>query len=79
MDTLLQNLLGITLVGFMVGSLLEVGLKLRIREAIAALHNVRFVTRSLLWAFALCPMLALLLSRVVPLAESYAIGWCCLA
>jgi BASS family bile acid:Na+ symporter len=74
MAAILQNLLGITLVAFMVGSLLEVGLKLRIREAIAALHNVQFVTLSLLWSFALCPMLALLLSRVIPLSEPYAIG-----
>ncbi len=74
MDTILQNLLGITLVFFMVGSLLEVGLKLRIREAIAALHNVQFVTLSLVWAFGLCPVLALLLSRIVPLSEPYAIG-----
>src|SRR4051794_23968836 len=73
MDTILQNLLGITLVAPLVGSLFEVGLKLRLREAIAALHNVQFVTLSLLWAFVLCPMLALLLSQVVPLSEPYAI------
>lgn len=74
MDAILQNLLGITLVAFMVGSLFEVGLKLRIREAIAAFHNVQFVALSLLWAFVLCPILALLLSRTIPLAEPYAIG-----
>jgi len=74
MDAILQNLLGITLVAFMVGSLFEVGLKLRIREAIAALHNIQFVTLSLLWAFVLCPMLALTLSRVIPMSEPYAIG-----
>jgi BASS family bile acid:Na+ symporter len=74
MDTVLQNLLGITLVAFMVGSLLEVGLKLRIGEAAVALRNAEFVTLSLVWAFGLCPMLALLLSRVVPLSEPYAIG-----
>jgi BASS family bile acid:Na+ symporter len=74
MDTILQNLLGITLVAFMVGSLLEVGLKLRVREAVAAFRNAEFVTLSLVWAFGLCPMLALLLSHIVPLAEPYAIG-----
>ncbi len=74
MTTILQNLLGITLVAFMVGSLLEVGLKLRFRQAVAALRNLHFVTLSLLWAFGLCPMLALLLSRVIPLSEPYAIG-----
>ena len=74
MATILQNLLGITLVAFMVGSLLEVGLRLRIGEALAALHNVQFVALSLIWAFALCPLLALLLSRLIPLSEPYAIG-----
>ncbi len=74
MDTILQKLLGITLVAFMIGSLFEVGLKLRFREAIAALHNIQFVTLSLLWAFVLCPMLGLLLSRIIPLSEPYAIG-----
>jgi len=58
----------------MIGSLFEVGLKLRIREAVVALRNAQFVTLSLLWAFVLCPMLSLLLSRVIPLPEPYAIG-----
>jgi bile acid:Na+ symporter, BASS family len=71
MDTMLQNLLGITLIAFMVGSLLEVGLKLRLG---AALHNAEFVTLSLVWCFGLCPLLAVLLSHIVPLAEPYAIG-----
>jgi len=74
MTTILQDLLGITLLAFMIGSLFEVGLKLHFREAVAALCNARFVTLSLLWAFGLCPMLALLLSRMVPLSEPYAIG-----
>src|SRR5689334_19089153 len=74
MDTILQNLLGISLIVFMVGSLLEVGLKLKFGAAIAALHNAEFVTLSLIWCFGLCPLLALLLSHVVPLAEPYAIG-----
>ena len=74
MDNILHNLLGITLVAFMVGSLFEVGLKLRIREAVAALHNPQFVILSLLWAFVLCPMLALVLSRLIPLSEPYAMG-----
>lgn len=74
MTTTLQNLLGISLVAFMVGSLLEVGLKLSFRQAVAALCNAQFVALSLLWAFGLCPVLALLLSRVIPLSEPYAIG-----
>jgi len=58
----------------MVGSLLEVGLKLRVREAVGALHHLWFVGLSLLWAFVLCPALVLVLVRVLPLAEPYALG-----
>jgi len=70
----MQALLGITLVVFMVGNLLEVGLKLRLPEAPRALRDARFVALSLLWAFVLCPAFAVLLTRVVPLAEPYTMG-----
>ena len=74
MAEILQKLLGVTLVIFMVGNLLEMGLKLDLREAFGALRNVRFVAMTLLWGFVLCPALALLLTKIVPLAEPYALG-----
>jgi len=74
MASISQNLLSVTLVAFMVGSLLEVGLKLRLHEATAALRNLRFVAMSFIWAFGFCPLLAVLLSRLVPMAEPYGIG-----
>ena len=58
----------------MVGSLLEVGLKLKLSEAYAAIRNVEFVALSVLWAFVICPALALLLTKIIPLAEPYAVG-----
>ncbi len=54
----------------MVGNLLDMGLLLKLREAIAALRDVRFVTLSLLWGFILLPGLAYLLTVVVPLDAS---------
>jgi BASS family bile acid:Na+ symporter len=66
--------MGIALVIFMVGNLLGMGLKLNLREALGALRNVRFVATSLLWAFVLCPALALLLTKIIPLAAPYALG-----
>src|SRR5437763_3417497 len=69
-----QMLLGVTLVMFMVGSLFEVGLRLNVTEAFAAIRNVRFVCLSILWAFFLCPALAVLLTRIIPLTEPYATG-----
>lgn len=58
----------------MVGNLLEVGLRLRVSEAFAALRNVRFLVLSLLWCFVLGPALAVLLTRIIPLSEPYALG-----
>jgi bile acid:Na+ symporter, BASS family len=66
--------LKISLVLFMVGNLLDMGLRLKLQEAIGALRNVRFVTLCLLWGFVLLPGLAYLLTVVVPLEPPYAIG-----
>jgi bile acid:Na+ symporter, BASS family len=74
MPEALTILLKITVVIFMVGNLLELGLKLDIKQAMAGLRDVRFVTFSLLWAFVLCPALAYLLGTVLPLTEPYAMG-----
>jgi BASS family bile acid:Na+ symporter len=74
MSEAVQKILNITLVLFMVGNLLEMGLKLNLREAFGALRNVRFVVLSLLWGFVLCPAFALLLMKIIPLAEPYALG-----
>jgi bile acid:Na+ symporter, BASS family len=76
---LLQVTLKLSLVIFMVGNLLDMGLRLRMREAIEGLKNVRFVTLSLLWGFLLCPALAYLITAVVPLPKPYALGLMLLA
>lgn len=74
MEQVLQQIQTITIVIFMVGNLLEVGLRLEVSEAIAALRNVRFVVTSLLWCFVIGPALAMLLTTLIPLAEPYALG-----
>ena len=74
MEELLQKIQTITIVIFMVGNLLEVGLRLNVPEAVAALRNVRFVVTSLLWCFVLGPALAVLITAVIPLPEPYALG-----
>src|SRR5512138_2012645 len=74
MEQILQKIQTITIVIFMVGNLLEVGLRLRVAEALAALRNVRFLVTSLLWCFVLGPALAVLLTKVIPLAGPYALG-----
>ena len=74
MAEVLSNLLGITIVVFMFGNLLEMGLKLQLTEAINSFRNVRFVVLSLVWSFVLGPALAVLLTKILPLAEPYALG-----
>src|SRR5512143_3249019 len=70
----LKRIADITIVVFMVGNLLEVGLRLKVAEAFAALSNARFVVLTLLWCFVLGPALAVLLTAIIPLAEPYALG-----
>jgi BASS family bile acid:Na+ symporter len=55
---------------FMVGSLLDVGLRLNVFEALAALRNLRFVVTSFLLCFVLGPALAVLLTKIIPLAKA---------
>src|SRR5512143_1537932 len=74
MEQVLQKIQAITIVIFMVGNLLEVGLRLETAEAVGALRNVRFVVTSLLWCFVLGPALAVLLTKLIPLAPPYALG-----
>jgi bile acid:Na+ symporter, BASS family len=74
MTEMLQRILSVTIIIFMVGSLVEVGLKLRLEEAIKAMRDARFVMWSLVWSFALCPAFAVLLTKVIPLSEPYALG-----
>ena len=70
----LDMALKISLVIFMAGNLFDMGLRLKLKEAIGGLRNVRFVTLALLWGFILLPGLAYLLTVVVPLESPYAIG-----
>jgi len=74
MTEALSILLKITIVVFMVGNLLDLGLRLDIKKAMGGLRDVRFMTLSLLWAFVLCPALAYLLGVFLPLSEPYAMG-----
>jgi BASS family bile acid:Na+ symporter len=63
-ETLLL-LLKIFVVFATAGSLLELGLQLKLRQTVVGLRNPRFVLITLLWGFALGPALAVLLSRAL--------------
>jgi len=70
----LSTLLKISLVVFMAGNLLGMGLQLRLSTALVGLRNLRFVGFSLLWCFVLGPGVAWGLTRLIPLAPPYAMG-----
>ena len=74
MNEALKKILDIAIVIFMVGNLLEVGLRLKVAEAAVALRNARFVMLTVLWCFVLGPALAVLFAKIIPLAEPYALG-----
>ena len=74
MPALLDTLLKLSLIAFMFGSLLEMGLKLRLREAVGALRDIRFVTVSLAWCFLFSPALALIFVSIIPLQPPHALG-----
>ena len=74
MEQVLQTIQTITIVIFMVGNLLEVGLRLNISEALGALRKTRFVVLTFLWCFVIGPALAVLFTKFIPLAEPYALG-----
>ncbi len=79
MAGILQIIFKISLVLFMVGNLLDMGLRIELPEALAGLRNIRFAVLTLLWGFILCPALAYLLTRLIPMHPGYGIGLILLA
>jgi BASS family bile acid:Na+ symporter len=71
---MIATLFKISLAIFMAGNLLEMGLKLNPQQALSGLKNYRFVTHILFWGFLIGPALAYVITRIVPLDYSYAIG-----
>lgn len=70
----LELLLKVSLVIFMVGNLLDMGLRLRLSEALRSLRDVRFVGASLFWGFVAMPALAYALVAVLPMAHPFGMG-----
>jgi bile acid:Na+ symporter, BASS family len=71
---MLENLLKITLVLFMVGNLLDLGLRLDLKVALHGFKDFRFIGLTTLWGFILCPALGYLLATVLPLPAPVAMG-----
>jgi BASS family bile acid:Na+ symporter len=74
MNEILSILTKISLIVFMAGNLLMMGLKLNPKDAVRGLQNFHFVAYTLLWGFVLGPALAYGITEVIPLEQNYAIG-----
>jgi BASS family bile acid:Na+ symporter len=64
----------VSLAIFMAGSLLDMGLRLNLKDAIQGLRDFRFVAHALVWSFVICPALAYLITLIIPMDPPYAIG-----
>jgi len=76
MNTLqvLDAVLKVTLVIFMFGNMLDLGLRLDLPQALRGLRDVRFVTLTLFWGYIVCPALGYLLAVTLPLSPAYAMA-----
>jgi BASS family bile acid:Na+ symporter len=69
-----QDAFGIVAVFYAVANLASMGLELDLRETLRSLRSVRLLTLTLGWSWIAGPALAVLLTKILPMAEPYAIG-----
>lgn len=74
MDGILLPALKLLVLVFMAGSLLEMGLGLSVTDALTGLRNRIFLAYGVVFAFVIGPLLAWMLTRIIPLEPPYAIG-----
>ena len=70
----LQTVFSILVILYTVSNMASLGLELNLRETLKSLRSARLVVLTLLWGWVVGPAFALLLTKVLPLAEPHAIG-----
>lgn len=70
----LEKVLKVTLVIFMFGNMLDLGLRLDFKKALQGLKDVRFVILTLVWGYIVCPGLGYLMAVTLPLSPPYAMA-----
>ena len=70
----LQTVFGLLVILYSVANLASMGLELNLRETIKSLRSARLVVLTLVWGWVVGPAFAVLLTKVLPLAEPHAIG-----
>jgi predicted Na+-dependent transporter len=79
MTEILETLAMLSVLVFVIGSMASMGLSLKMPQIIAPLKNVKLVILALVANFVLVPLLALIITRVIPLDEPIRIGLILLA
>ena len=69
-----QNAFSMVAVFYSVANLGSMGLELNLRDTITSLRSVRVLALTLGWSWVLGPALAVLLTKILPMAEPYATG-----
>jgi BASS family bile acid:Na+ symporter len=71
---MLDTILKISLVIFMFGNMLDLGLRLDLPKALQGLRDVRFVILTLVWGYIVYPALGYLMAKTLPLSPGYAMA-----
>jgi bile acid:Na+ symporter, BASS family len=69
-----QTVFSILVVLYTVTNMASLGLELSLRETMTSLRSARLVVLTLLWGWVVGPAFAVLLTKVLPLAEPHALG-----
>ena len=69
-----QTVFQILVLLYTVTNMASLGLELNLRETMASLRSVRLVMLTLVWGWVVGPAIAVLLTKVLPLAEPHALG-----
>jgi BASS family bile acid:Na+ symporter len=76
---ILATLAQLSVLVFVIGSMTSMGLSLKIAQIIAPLKNVKLVILALVASFVVVPLVAVLITAIIPLDESVRIGLILLA
>jgi BASS family bile acid:Na+ symporter len=74
MTEILETLAGLSVLVFVISSMLSMGLSLTVKQIVEPLKNIRLVILALVANFVLVPLVAYLITLVLPLDESVEIG-----
>ena len=79
MTEILATLAQLSVLVFVIGSMASLGLSLKMSQIVTPLKNVKLVVWALVANFVLVPLLAVVITKIIPLDESVQIGLILLA